>query len=103
MVRRGSTMSSTATSGSDGFAPARVVLLGVECLVKEIPKEWERAGVFVALVSEADEFEDVGRELLASGEAEIRERLRTLGIGEYLLLPVSLEGLRKVVLAAVRR
>lgn len=57
----------------------------------------------MVLMSEAEEFEDVGKFLFASGEAEIREKLRSRGIQEYLMHPLSLEGLRSVVGQAFRR
>ncbi|CAE8710990.1 unnamed protein product, partial [Polarella glacialis] len=39
----------------------------------------------------------VGRELVASSEAQIRERLRERGMSEYLLHPLSLEDIRRTV------
>ncbi|CAK0831264.1 unnamed protein product, partial [Prorocentrum cordatum] len=80
-----------------------VMLLGWDWLDREIPREWRERGVYVSLTSRAEEFEEVGRSLLASGEAEIRSALRAKGICEYLLHPLSLENLRRVVVQAARR
>jgi len=88
---------------NDTSQTVRLVLLGVAWVDKDLPQEWQQDGVYVVLTSQAEEFEDVGRALLASGEAEIRERLRAKGIHEYLLHPLSLEGLRAVVGEAFRR
>jgi serine/threonine protein kinase len=71
-------------------------------------KEWAKDpdefgdGVFVMLTSKDSEFEEVGRCLFASKESEIRERLRRIGITEYLLLPLSLEAMQGAVVKAVR-
>jgi len=82
----------------------RIVLLGSAWLEKDLPKEWaQEEGIFVVLTSQAEDFENVGRFLLASGEAEIREKLRARGVSEYLLHPLSLEGLRGAVGQAFRR
>jgi len=84
-------------------ALVRIVLMAPVWLDRVLPAEWTEQGVVVILVSEADEFEEVGRQLLAAGEAEIRERLRQRGICEYLMYPLSLDSLRSVIKEALRR
>jgi len=88
---------------SNAEAPARVVLLGSTWLERGLPPQWQEDGVVVVLTSAPEEFEEVGRTLLASGEAEIRERLRDRGINDYLMHPLSLESLKIVVQQAIRR
>jgi len=104
-MRSTRTSSSQHSNGSNSGPPelARVVLLGVEGLQCQLPPEWSQPCFHVALTSEAEEFEEVGRTLFASGEAEIRENLRVQGINDYLLHPLSLESLREVVGEALRR
>jgi len=80
---------------------SRVVLIGAAWLGHDLPQEWQAESVFVVLVSRADEFEDVGRALFASGENEIRERLRSRGISSYLMYPLSLDSLRSVATEAI--
>jgi len=79
-----------------------VVLLGASMLSLSSAEKWGTE-VFVALASEAEDFEEVGRALVASGEAEVRERLRVRGISEYLLHPLSLDGLQNLVKKALQR
>jgi len=55
------------------------------------------------LVTKNEQFEDVGRLLLAPKESEIKERLRRLGIMDYLLMPLSLDALQNCVNEAVRQ
>lgn len=88
--------SKTGRLPTEGDA-VHVVLLGAAWLEKELPPEWHEESVFVALTSQAEEYEEVGRTLQACGEGEIRDRLRERGIKDYLLLPLSLEGLRGLV------
>lgn len=98
--------SSGRSGGSDDFAIVQVVLISAQFIDQKLPAEWIEAqsgGVHVVLTSEADEFEEVGRRLFASGKTEIEERLRTIGIREYLLHPLTLEGVQSVVKAAMSR
>lgn len=81
----------------------QVVFLGAEWLDRELPAEWKDGAVFVALTSQAAQFEEVGRTLLASGKAEILERLASRGISEYVLYPLSLDGLRRVAANAMNK
>merc|ERR1712196_720214 len=60
---------------------ARVVFLAAS-LLEKLPSDWENEDMFVALTSEPEEYEQVGVQLMASGETEMRERLRTMGIQE---------------------
>eukprot|EP00439_Symbiodinium_sp_Y106_P018541 s4730_g2.t1 len=83
--------------------PTQIVFLGMAWLSRGLPEEWQQQGVYVVLITEADEFEEVGRQLLASGEGEIREKLRAKGICDYLIHPLSLDSLSKVVSEAVKR
>ncbi|CAE7190812.1 Nek4, partial [Symbiodinium microadriaticum] len=83
--------------------PTQIVFLGMAWLSRGLPEEWQQQGVYVVLITEADEFEEVGRQLLASGEGEIREKLRAKGICDYLIHPLSLDSLSKVVSEAVQR
>mmetsp|Transcript_69302 Transcript_69302/g.122672 ORF Transcript_69302/g.122672 Transcript_69302/m.122672 type:complete len:1105 (+) Transcript_69302:56-3370(+) len=77
--------------------PVRIVLLGMAWLTRGLPAEWEQQRVYVVLVSEAAEFEEVGRQLGASGESEIREKLREKGLSDYLIYPLSLDSISTVV------
>jgi len=88
---------------NDTAQSVRLVLLGVAWVDKDLPPEWQQEGIYVVLTSQAEEFEDVGRALFASGEAEIRDKLRARNIHEYLLHPLSLEGMRSSVGEAFRR
>jgi len=85
--------------------PTQVVLLGMAWLTRglQLPSEWLQQGVFVVLITEAGDFEDVGRELEASGEGEIREKLRAKGISDYLIHPLSLDSLSAVISHAEER
>ncbi|CAE7376923.1 NEK1 [Symbiodinium natans] len=83
--------------------PSQIVFLGMAWLMRGLPEEWQQQGVYVVLITEADEFEEVGRQLLASGEGEIREKLRAKGICDYLIHPLSLDSLSKVISEAVQR
>ncbi|CAE7478092.1 Nek4 [Symbiodinium pilosum] len=83
--------------------PTQIVFLGMAWLMRGLPEEWQQQGVYVVLITEADEFEEVGRQLLASGEGEIREKLRAKGICDYLIHPLSLDSLSKVVSEAGQR
>lgn len=86
-------------------APLRILFLSSTWLERGLPDLLKDAAddVMVVLTSEAEDFEEVGRILLASGEAEIRERLRARGISEYLLYPLSLESLQAVIAQALNR
>jgi len=97
------TSASMSTTSSDIGGEVQVIFLGVECLARELPAEWKESGVYVVLTSMPEEFEQVGRTLMASGKAEIQEKLHALGISEYLLHPLSLEGMRQVLMSAMRR
>jgi len=83
--------------------PSQIVFLGMAWLSRGLPEEWQEQGVYTVLITEADEFEEVGRQLLASGEGEIREKLRAKGISDYLIHPLSLDSLSKVVSQAGQR
>jgi len=85
--------------------PTQVVLLGMTWLTRglQLPEDWLQQGVFVVLITEAGDFEDVGRELEASGEGEIREKLRAKGISDYLIHPLSLDSLSAVISHAEER
>lgn len=95
---------STATSGvpTSHEERVKVVLVGKEWLQRGLPREWCAAGFFVVLTSQPEELEDVGHFISVSGDAEIRECLRSrFGIRDYLMHPLSLEGLRSVVKKAI--
>ncbi|CAJ1355638.1 unnamed protein product [Effrenium voratum] len=83
--------------------PTQIVLLGMAWLSRGLPSEWQQQGVYVVLITEAGDFEDVGRQLLASGEAEMREKLRARGICDYLIHPLSLDSLSTVISQAQER
>jgi len=82
---------------------AKVVLLKHTALKQSVPPEWRTEGCFVVLTSHSEELEEVERMLWAAGEAEIRDQLRTKGVHEYLLHPLSQEGVQGVVGEAMRR
>lgn len=85
--------------------PTQIVLLGMAWMSRgqQLPPEWQQQGVSVVLITEAGDFHEVGRQLEASGEGEIREKLREKGICDYLLHPLSLEGLSAVISNAEER
>jgi serine/threonine protein kinase len=92
-----------------------VVLLAAQVWLrlpsKTLPPEWcqsqdkncDQDIPSVVLVSDADDFEEVGKFMLASGEVEIRDRLHGFGISDHLLHPLSLIGVKAVVQEACRR
>lgn len=94
-------MESTGDSG--GSSPTFLVLLGTSWLDRDLPYQFKQEFVYVTLTSKAEEFEQVGNELCASSESQIRSVLRERGIREYLLHPLSLEDMRRTVDAALQR
>lgn len=97
--------SRSSQSSDSRHNSVKVIFLGAGQLKVELPEEWKKedSPFYLALTSMAEEFEDVGRTLLAAGEAEIRSRLRSRGIKEYLLHPLSLENIQGVALAALKQ
>lgn len=89
-----------SNSSSEGVF---VLLLNMKALDRGLPPELKELNCSVVLLSHVEELENVGSYLLASSEAEIRDRLKERGIGDYLLRPLSLDGLRGVVSQAIRR
>mmetsp|Transcript_16556 Transcript_16556/g.38239 ORF Transcript_16556/g.38239 Transcript_16556/m.38239 type:complete len:1005 (-) Transcript_16556:171-3185(-) len=84
-------------------AAVKVVLLKHSCLEQKLPPEWKEDGWFVVLTSSTEDIEEVGRRLLAAGEADIRQQLRMRGVQEYMLHPLSLDGLQCVANEAFKR
>jgi hypothetical protein len=95
------TNSTSSTYDSQEKKLVCVVFLGKEWVTRELPPEWKNETVYVALTSQPEEFEDIGRKLVASGSSEIHERLLGKGFSEYLLHPLSLESLRQVLKGAM--
>lgn len=92
-----------STGSSNGSSPTFLVLLGTSWLDRDLPYQFKQEFVYVTLTSKAEEFEQVGNELSASSESQIRSVLRERGIREYLLHPLSLEDMRRTVEAALQR
>jgi len=86
---------SLRTDQGDGFC-TRVVFLGA-LFLPHLPTQWVADGLFVALVSEAEEFVELGASLGATDEVDVRRKLKDKGIDEYLLYPVSQSAVEEMV------
>jgi len=106
MMLSARSMHSTSSANAAGDS-IHVVLVNLKALIKGLPPELKdilkEMKCCVVLLSQMEELEEVGSFLLAASEAEIRDKLSERGISDYLLHPLSLDGLRGVVNQAFRR
>lgn len=89
---------------TEGFMPTHLVLVGASML-EQLPSEWCNADLpfFVALIGNQEEYDCVNRVLSGSSEEEKRERLRTYGVSESVMQPVTHTSIQRLVGEAVRQ
>jgi hypothetical protein len=95
-VYTSSSHSSGTSCGSEGPIAVQIVLLGSEWLDRELPSEWSDSTVYVTLTSQPEEFEAIGKTLLAADKTEMLESLDRRGISDYVMHPLSLDGIRRL-------